>query len=143
MGMYAAPAYLQRSGQPSHPRDLADDSHRLVGYLRWRSGRIAPVTLQRDGEAVAVHGRHALAVDDGNAYLAAGVAGLGVLCVPRYMAEPHVARGELLPLLPGWQVEAMPLYVAFPPHRHVSAKLRTFIDWVADLLAGQPHIARP
>ncbi|MBW8845678.1 MAG: LysR family transcriptional regulator [Burkholderiales bacterium] len=141
MGIYAAPAYLQRAGRPAHPRDLADDAHRMVGYLRWRGGRIAPVTLHRDGEAVPVHARHALAVDDGNAYLAAGVAGLGVLCVPRYMAEPHVARGELLPLLDGWRVEPMPLYVAFPPHRHVSAKLRTFIDWVVDVLARQPDIA--
>jgi DNA-binding transcriptional LysR family regulator len=143
MGVYAAPAYLERCGQPAHPRDLADDAHRLVGYLRWRSGRIAPVTMQRDGESAAVHGRHALAVDDGNAYLAAGVAGLGVLCVPRYMAEPHVARGELLPLLADWQVQPMPLYIAFPPHRHVSAKLRCFIDWVVEVLARQPHIAAP
>lgn len=141
MGMYASPAYLERTGPPAHPRDLADDPHRLVGYLRWRSGRIAPVTMQRDGEAVALHGRHALAVDDGNAYLAAGVAGLGVLCVPRYMAQPHVTRGELQPMLDDWRVDAMPLYVAFPPHRHVSAKLRSFIDWVAGVLARQPDIA--
>ncbi|MBI3347101.1 MAG: LysR family transcriptional regulator [Burkholderiales bacterium] len=143
MGMYAAPAYLQRHGRPTHPGDLADDAHRMVGYLRWRSGRIAPVTLHRDGEAVAIHGRHALAVDDGNAYLAAGVAGLGVLCVPRYMAEPSVTRGELMPLLDGWRVDPMPLYLAFPPHRHISAKLRTFIDWVVDVLARQPAIAPP
>lgn len=141
MGIYASPAYLQRTGRPSHPRDLTDDPHRLVGYLRWRSGRIAPVSMHRSGEAVALHGRHALAVDDGNAYLAAGVAGLGVLCVPRYMAQPHVARGELQPLLDDWQVDAMPLYVAFPPHRHVSTKLRSFIDWVAGVLARQPDIA--
>ncbi|MFT7723028.1 MAG: LysR substrate-binding domain-containing protein [Roseateles sp.] len=145
MGVYAAPAYLQRAGHPAHPRDLAGDPHRLVGYLRWRSGRIAPVTLHRrdGGESVPVHGRHALAVDDGNAYLAAGVAGLGVLCVPRYMAQPHVARGELVPLLDGWRMDAMPLYLAFPPHRHVSAKLRTFIDWVVELLARQPGVALP
>lgn len=141
MGMYASPAYLERTGPPAHPRDLADDPHRLVGYLRWRSGRIAPVTMHRDGEAVALHGRHTLAVDDGNAYLAAGVAGLGVLCVPRYMAQPHVTRGELQPVLDDWRVDAMPLYVAFPPHRHVSAKLRSFIDWVAGVLARQPDIA--
>lgn len=141
MGLYAAPAYLQRCGEPAHPNDLADEPHRLIGYLRWRSGRIAPVTLHRDGDSLPLLGRHTLAVDDGNAYLAAGVAGLGVLCVPRYMAEPHVASGELLPLLQGWRVEPMPLYLAYPPHRHVSAKLRTFIDWVAALLARQPAIA--
>jgi DNA-binding transcriptional LysR family regulator len=140
MGLYAAPAYLQRTGLPAHPRDLAAPPHRLVGYLRWRSGKVAPVTLRRDGETVELHGRHLLAVDDGNAYLAAGVAGLGALWLPRYMAAPHVAQGELLPLLDDWRPDPMPLYVAFPPNRHVSAKLRSFIDWVAALMARHPDI---
>lgn len=140
MGIYAAPAYLQRTGRPAHPRDLAEEPHRIVGYLRWRSGQVAPTTMHRNGETVELQGRHVLAVDDGNAYLAAGVAGLGALWLPRYMAEPHVARGELLPLLEGWQVDVMPLYVAFPPNRHVSAKLRTFIDWVVEVMARQPDI---
>jgi DNA-binding transcriptional LysR family regulator len=143
MGVYAAPAYLQRTGRPAQPRDLADEPHRIVGYLRWRSGTVAPLSLQRDGETVALLGRHALAVDDGNAYLAAGVAGLGALWLPRYIAAPHVARGELVPLFDGWQVDPMPLNVAFPPNRHVSAKLRTFIDWVAAVLARQPEITAP
>ena len=76
-----------------------------------------------------------LTVDDGNAYLAAGLAGLGVLWLPDYMARPHAERGALLPLFTDWQIEPMPLYVAFPPNRHVSRKLRVFIDWVAALLA--------
>jgi DNA-binding transcriptional LysR family regulator len=140
MGLYAAPAYLQRTGVPDHPHELSSAPHRVVGYLRWRSGKIAPVSLQRDGETVTLHGRHTLALDDGNAYLAAGVAGLGVICVPHYMAEPHLSRAELVPLLQAWHIDAMPLYVAFPPNRHVSAKLRTFIDWVVGVLAQQPAL---
>ncbi|MNT93986.1 LysR substrate binding domain protein [compost metagenome] len=45
-----------------------------------------------------------------------------------------MANGELVRVLPDWQLAPMPLYVAFPPNRHVSAKLRVFIDWVAALL---------
>jgi DNA-binding transcriptional LysR family regulator len=140
MGVYAAPAYLQRAGRPAHPLDLASKPHRIVGYLRWRSGKVAPVAMRRDAERVELQGRHVLTVDDGNAYLAAGVAGLGALWLPRYMAEPHVAQGELLELFDDWRVETMPLYIAFPPNRHVSAKLRTFIDWVVAVLAQQPTI---
>ena len=51
------------------------------------------------GETVEVQGRYAFAVDDGNAYLAAGLAGLGVLWLPDYMAKMHLASGELLPPL--------------------------------------------
>jgi DNA-binding transcriptional LysR family regulator len=132
MGVYAAPAYLQRAGRPAHPLDLASKPH--------RSGKVAPVAMRRDAERVELQGRHVLTVDDGNAYLAAGVAGLGALWLPRYMAEPHVAQGELLELFDDWRVETMPLYIAFPPNRHVSAKLRTFIDWVVAVLAQQPTI---
>lgn len=142
MGVYAAPAYLQRAGRPAHPLDLAAEPHRLVGYRGWRSGKVAPLMLQRAGEQVTLQGRHALTVDDGNAHLAAGLAGLGALGLPRYMAQPHVAAGELLPLLGDWAIEPMPLHLAFPAHRHVSAKLRTFIDWVVELMA-QPPLAAP
>lgn len=87
------------------------------------------------GESVKVQGRYMFAVDDGNAYLAAGVAGLGVLWLPDYMAKAHVTSGELVPLFKDWRLDPMPLYVAFPPNRHVSAKLRVFIEWIAELMA--------
>lgn len=50
------------------------------------------------------------------------------------MAEPHVATGELTPLFPDWRLDPMPLTIAFPPNRHVSTKLRVFIDWVVALM---------
>ncbi|RZJ07861.1 MAG: LysR family transcriptional regulator [Rubrivivax sp.] len=140
MGVYAAPGYLQTVGMPAHPQDLAIEPHRVVAYRRWRSGTVAPLVLKRGDETVAVQGRHTLSVDDGNAYLAAGLTGLGALWLPRYMAEPHEACGELVALLTDWQVEPMPLYLAYPPHRHVSAKLRGFMDWIVELMAQHPGI---
>ena len=43
-------------------------------------------------------------------------------------------RGTLVPLFADWQMDHA-LHVAYAPHRHVSAKLRVFIDWVAALMA--------
>jgi DNA-binding transcriptional LysR family regulator len=134
-GLYAAPGYLREAGIPDHPAVLADSHHRVVGYLRSRNGQVLPYTLQRGQDRITVQGRHRLALDDGNAYLAAGLAGLGVLWLPDYMAAAHVARDELTRVLADWRVAPMPLYVAFPPNRHVSVKLRVFIDWVGALLA--------
>jgi DNA-binding transcriptional LysR family regulator len=135
LGVYAAPSYLQRAGTPLHPRELQDTHHRVVGFLWARTGNTLTYAMQRDGENVEVQGRYVLAVDDGNAYLAAGLAGLGVLCLPEYMAKGHLSRGELAPLFESWQIDPMPMYVAYAPKRHVSAKLRVFIDWIADLMA--------
>jgi len=131
----AAPSYLERAGIPVHPRDLEDTHHRTVGFLSPRTGKVLSYPLRREGESIDVQGRHVLAVDDGNAYLAAGLAGLGVLWLPDYMSKAHLARGELVPLFEGWRLDPMPLHLAFPPNRHVSTKLRVFIDWVVKLMA--------
>lgn len=143
LGVYAAPAYLARAGVPPHPQALDDGRHRIVGYRGSRPGMPLAQLLRRGDEQVHVRGRHALVVDDGNAYLAAGVAGLGVLWLPRYMAHAPVSRGELVPLFEDWQLDPMPLYLAFPPSRHVSRKLRVFIDWIVELVAGHAPAIQP
>ena len=143
LGVYAAPDYLARAGTPAHPRELEDTEHRIVGFLWARTGKAFPYAMHKGGESLKVQGRHLFAFDDGNAYLAAGLAGLGILWLPDYMAREHVLRGELRPLFGDWRLDPMPLYVAFPPNRHVSAKLRVFIEWVAELMARHAPVTGP
>ena len=135
LGVFAAPSYLARVGTPAHPLELEDSHHRIVGFLWARTGKPLPYAMRRHLESLQIKGRYALAVDDGNAYLAAGLAGLGVLWLPTYMSQAFVDRGELVPLFEDWSLDPMPLYVAFPPNRHISLKLRVFIEWVAELMA--------
>jgi DNA-binding transcriptional LysR family regulator len=91
--------------------------------------------MEKSGERIKVGGRYFLAIDDGNAYLTAGLAGLGVLWLPQYMARAHVASGALVPLFTDWRIEPMPLHVAYPPDRYVRKQLRVFIDWIVELMA--------
>ncbi|KWF04881.1 LysR family transcriptional regulator [Burkholderia ubonensis] len=141
LGVYASPDYLARAGTPSHPDELEDTDHRIVGFLWARTGKALPFAMECNGERVNVRGRYVLAVDDGNAYLEAGLAGLGILWLPDYMAAAYRARGELVPLFERWRLEPMPMYVAFPPNRHVSAKVRVFVDWIAGLMAQHAPVA--
>lgn len=141
LGVYAAPAYLARHGMPPHPLALQDAGHHIVGYLRSRTGTIFPYPMRRGEENIEVHGRYLVALDDGNAYLAAGVAGVGIMWLPDYMAHDHRSRGELVQLFEDWQLDTMSLYIAYPRNRHVSAKLRVFIDWVVELLAHHAPMA--
>ncbi|MCZ2498531.1 LysR family transcriptional regulator [Xylophilus sp. Kf1] len=143
MGMYAAPGYLARCGTPAHPRELADGHHRVVGFRWARTGKPLPYAVSRGDEQLQVHGRYTVAVDDGNAYLAAGLAGMGVLWLPDYMAAEPLALGGLVPLFDGWRMAPMPMYLAYPPNRHVSAKLRVFIDWMAELMARHAPLLPP
>ncbi|GKS77536.1 LysR family transcriptional regulator [Acidovorax sp. SUPP950] len=145
LGVYAAPGYLERAGTPLHPNELENSHRRTVGFLWARTGKALPYAMHREGERLAVRGRHVFSVDDGNAYLAAGVAGLGVLWLPDYLAREPLERGELVRLFQDWRLDPMPLYIAYAPHRHVSPRLRVFIEWVAGLmerhapLAGRPR----
>lgn len=144
LGVYAAPTYLARAGAPVHPRELEDGHHRIIGYRSSRTGVPLAHAIRRGDETLQVRGRHDLSVDDGNAYLAAGIAGLGVLWLPQYMARAPLQRGELVALFEDWQLDPMPLYVAFPPSRHVSRKVRIFIDWIVELMAAHaPAILAP
>lgn len=133
---HASPAYLQHHGHPQHPHELDGPQHRTVGLLSTRSGRLRAVIAQRGEERVQVQGRHWLALDDGDACLAAVLAGLGVAALPDYMSAGPVARGELLPVLPGWQLPPMPMHIMFAPNRHMSQRLRVFIDWVVEVLGA-------
>lgn len=140
LGIYAARSYLQRFGMPEHPRELEEGKHKTVGFLWSRTGKTLPYAMHRGEERMEAQGRPQLIVDDGNAYLAAGLAGLGILWLPQYMAEPHLASGELLALFDDWQMPPMPMYLAFPPNRHVSAKVRVFIDWITELMSERAPV---
>lgn len=133
---YAAPGYLQRTGIPGHPSELDGPAHRIVGYLWAHKNQRVPYPMRRGEEIVSIRGNYALAVDDGNAYLAAGVAGLGIVWLPDYMAEPCTTEGSLIPLFTDWQLDPMPLHVAFHPSRRADVRLRAFIAWVEEVVGA-------
>ncbi|MBX4747981.1 LysR family transcriptional regulator [Klebsiella pneumoniae] len=141
IGVYVAPSYVERLGAPAHPRELHNTDHCIVGFLSSRTSKIDPLVLCSENERIEITGNYVLAVDDGNAYLEAGLVGLGVIALPNYMAAAHQAVGALIPLFTQWRISPMPLYLAFPPNRHVNAKLRVFIDWIVELMEQHVPIA--
>ncbi|WP_368753395.1 LysR family transcriptional regulator [Klebsiella pneumoniae] len=141
IGVYVAPSYVERLGAPAHPRELQNTDHCIVGFLSSRTSKIDPLVLCSENERIEITGNYVLAVDDGNAYLEAGLVGLGVIALPNYMAAAHQAVGALIPLFTQWRISPMPLYLAFPPNRHVNAKLRVFIDWIVEVMLQHVPIA--
>jgi LysR family transcriptional regulator, regulator for bpeEF and oprC len=95
-----------------------------------------------DQERHDVGGRSIVLVNDGNAYVAAGLAGLGVIQALTFAVQQHISAGALKPVLVNWTTEPLPLYVVFPPTKHFSNKLRVFVDWVADLFASHALMQR-
>jgi DNA-binding transcriptional LysR family regulator len=132
----ATPAYLARHGQPRHPAEL-ERTHTVIGYFGASSARPFPLEFKRGDDVEEINGRYIVAVNDGNAYVAAGLAGLGILKVPRFMVEEQLASGALELVLREWSTEPIPLHVVYPPNRHLSTKLRIFVDWAAELFGAQ------
>lgn len=129
----ATPAYLDRYGTPSHPKDL--EKHQLVTYHSASTGRVIPAVFQRKGERHLIEGSGLISVNESNAHLAAGVAGLGIIHTFSYTVKAHVQRGELVPVLSDWRPDAYPFHVLYPPNRHLSNRVRVFIDWLVERFA--------
>jgi DNA-binding transcriptional LysR family regulator len=140
----ASPAYLKHHGVPTHPQELddPDGSHTLVKYFSPRTGRLYPFVYSRQGETIEVEGTHQLALDDAGAIVAAGLAGLGIMHALTFLVQDHISQGALEPLLLDWSSAAIPLHVVYPPNRHLSNKVRVFVDWVAELFANHDLIQR-
>lgn len=129
-GLYASPDWLARRGAPASPAELA-----AADCIR-----AAPWTLTRGPQAVVVDGASRLAFDDEDAALAACVGGAGVSAHARFAVDRQVRRGELVPVLSEWAAGVRPLQVVYPSGRHLSARLRAFVDWTVDLVARTPSL---
>jgi LysR family transcriptional regulator for bpeEF and oprC len=127
----AAPTYLARFGTPAHPRDL--ERHRCIRYFMPKTGRIREWNFFRDGEQFTSSVDAFVAVNDGEAYAAAGLGGLGVVHAPSFLVDDALADGRLVRVLEDWTTDPLPVYVMYPQNRHLSAKVRAFVDWVAEL----------
>jgi LysR family transcriptional regulator for bpeEF and oprC len=132
----ASPSYLAQHGEPRHPAEL-ERQHMVVGYFSATTAKPYPFQFKRGDETEEINGRTILAVNDGNAYVAAGLAGLGIVASPRFMVADHLASGALVPVLSDWSIEPIPIYVVYPPNRHLSTRLRIFVDWVAELFGRE------
>ncbi len=137
----ASPDYLRRFGTPQHPHDLETEPHRIVNFFSPRTGRMFANEFEQGGEALTLdNGRHRISVNDSNAYMAATLSGLGVAQLVTFMAAPHLASGALVQVLPDWTTKPVPIYVVYPPNRHLSAKVRSFVDWAAELFTRHAHL---
>jgi LysR family transcriptional regulator, regulator for bpeEF and oprC len=128
----AAPSYLLAHGTPSHPNELG--RHRCINHFSPKSGRVPDWTFSKNDVRVQLALDGQIALDDENSYVAAAEAGLGIAQVPAFVLKEAMERGSLDLVLGDWFPEPSPLYVVYPQRRHLSNRIRVFVEWVAELL---------
>jgi len=127
----ASPAYLERHGVPATPDDLED--HRMVAYTASATGQLYPLEFTEEGQVRERPLSYGVVVRGAEIYTAAGVAGLGLIQVPRYRVEHQIAAGQLIAVLEAFPPPPMPVSVLYPQSRHLSSRVRVFIDWLSEI----------
>ena len=127
----AAPAYLERHGQPRSPHDLVH--HEALLFRDPQTGLPFPWEFHRGGEIVEVKVSGRLVMDDPSVAIATCVAGQGIFQSLAIGLAPFLSRGELIQILPEWSEEFYPLY-AYHPSRHLPpAKVRALLDFIQEI----------
>ncbi len=137
----ASPEYLERHGTPTHPLEI-EEKHSIVVYFSPQSGRHYPLEFRKGEESVDITGPYQVSVNESNAYVTAVTSGLGIGQITSFQATRHLESGALVRLLPEWTQPLLPIYVVYPPNRHLSAKVRAFVDWTAELVQRKLHLQR-
>jgi len=130
----AASAYWDRHGRPTDPADLAKHDCFAYSYLatgnEWR--------LQGPHGTASVRVSGSLTANNGDVLRQAAVAGLGVVATPVFMVCDDLRSGQLESVLHDWEPPTRGIYAVYPHNRHLSAKVRAFIDHLVDALDPAP-----
>ena len=124
--------YLDLHGRPQTPADLA--RHYAVNFFSSQSGRDLDWEYEEDGRSRTLAMRSLVSVSGTEAYVASCRAGLGLIQVPHSGIEALLESGELEQVLPRWRPAPLPIAIVYPHTRHLSPRVRVFVDWLAVLL---------
>lgn len=126
----ASPAYIARHGAPQAPAELS--SHACLGYTLTGSGADWRFDTPDGPLVVPISGP--IRADNGDIIRLAALSGAGILFQPHFIVGDDLAAGRLVQLLPEWQSAELGVYAVYPSRKHLSAKVRTFVDFLAAAL---------
>jgi len=136
----AAPEYLRRHGSPERPEDLA--RHNCFTY-EYASPRNQWRLRGPDGREHAVRVSGTIHSNNGDLNTALAVRGVGVAFEPDFMVDDELRAGRLIALLPDYAVEPSPIYAVYPSRKHLSAKVRLFVEYLIERFAPAREPASP
>lgn len=130
----ASPAYLAEHGTPETPADLVN--HGVLVYTNVTDPRLLPY-VDGDGMSHDVRVQPRMAASNGDLLVAAAAEGQGVVVEPNFMAAEAVTDGRLVPVLSDYARPPTPAYIVYPHTRHLSLRVRAFIDHLIAWFEGE------
>jgi DNA-binding transcriptional LysR family regulator len=135
MLLVASPDYLRRAGEPQHPQELV--AHNYLSYTL--AARRDEIVLVSGAERETVNLNGSLRVNNGDVIASAAAAGLGFCISPSFLVWQRLQRGELVQLLPQWQIPEIAVHAVYPAGRTLPAKTRSFIDYLVERFGPEPY----
>jgi LysR family transcriptional regulator, regulator for bpeEF and oprC len=132
----AAPRYLARRGRPKSVTDLKE--HACLCYRRPRNGHVRQWRFTRGSTVETIDPDSGMVFNSGEALISAAVAGLGLVQVAEYYAQPDLASGALVQILPELKSRAYDISVVFQQRKSISPRLRVFVDFLVEMFAQPP-----
>ena len=131
----ASPRYFALHGRPASLDDL--QHHKLLLYVHANNPN--ELRFTRDGQVTPVVVQGLLESNDGQILRSAALDGLGILVQPSYIVYDDIVAGRLVPVLDEWDLPRLTINLAYPSRKHLSAKVRTFIDFIAEHFAKMDY----
>jgi DNA-binding transcriptional LysR family regulator len=137
MMVCASPAYLEKNGAPREPGDLTKHNCLIYTYATQQTAwRFA----DRNGEEYVVRVNGRFLANNGDALRAVAVKDAGLVFAPDFIVEDDLQAGRLVRLLPEFATGETPVHAVYPHSKFLSAKTRTFIDFLAARCSHPPQI---
>lgn len=131
MGTYASPDYLKQYGKPLHPNDLT--KHNVFGFV-FPTGQLLKLKFGQNQELIEFEPKGSIIFNNSEAMVDAAIQGLGIIQAPRFHATIAVKNRQLIPILSDWSITGHPIQLVYPQNRHLSSKVRVFVEFFARLL---------
>jgi DNA-binding transcriptional LysR family regulator len=126
----AAPTYLTTYGVPLRPEELSQ--HTCIIDTNFRAPHIWSFRDDTSGQNIQVPVTGRIAFSNGEACLTAAERGLGIACLPSFIAGTKIREGKLTPLLRNFEPPTLGIHALYPPARHLAAKVRALSDFLLD-----------
>jgi DNA-binding transcriptional LysR family regulator len=137
--LVATPAYLKRRGRPRSPDDLKKHDCLLFGTGIDNAG----VRLENADTSVQVTLSARLMVTDMDILHAVAAAGLGIALLPASRCAEDLRAGRLERVLADWNAPSTPVHVVYPSTRHLSPKVKTFVEHLQERMTPPPWELEP
>ncbi|MET1027784.1 MAG: LysR family transcriptional regulator [Dongiaceae bacterium] len=132
----ASPAYLDQRGVPQQPRDL--EEHACLRYKHVNSGTLQDWSLRNDPATPPWRMPATFVCNNAEALIGAAQRGLGLAHLPDFLVRDALANGTLRAVLDAYQAVPGTFWVLWPSSRHLSPKLRVFVDFLCTRMIPGP-----